>query len=299
MSKNIKVSLSGFLSVVVLFHLSANSQHLNYTASSCKTYLDSLIIQEEKGLLNFGEIIKPLSECLSLFEMKENWTEYVQGANILTEALHVEKKIKQAEMVAQACYKVCETKISDNTKEFATACHNLAFFEFNKKNFAKAIFFFEKAIDIETSASKFDLANSYNGLADIYKIIGDTENAKTYFEKAILLSKDSLYYGIPGFSLGLARTYKLQKKHSDAIKKYKKCIELCSEIAGKYDDNLAYYFKQVEYMSYNDLADIYIELNNLSEALYYSDRALQILKDNKEYFEAYKQFEIPAKIDFH
>jgi len=182
--------------------------------------------------------------------------------------------------------------------------HNKAIFLLLRKKFGSSEKYFKKSIKIKSSELVFhkddlnklnDLTVSFNSIAQLYKIIGDYEKANTYFNKAIKIASEVNSIFLAPNLFDLARLYRIINQQSSAIKYYEKSIHV-SKLRRSKKVEWSKFYDQVLYNAYNDLAEIHLLKINIPEAKKHHTLALNILNNQTNFFEAYKRFEIPAKI---
>lgn len=131
----------------------------------------------------------------------------------------------------------------------------------------KAIVLFEKSLRIyEELKRRDDISNLYNSIANIYLQIGNKTEAEKNYRKAYEMAKNepaSKYYmAICG--VGIAGILHEQKSHQEALKWYLEALENFKAV------NFLDYVPMVE----QNIAEMYMDINDLNKASEYNDKAV-------------------------
>jgi len=212
---------------------------------------------------------------------------------------YIENELLLAERYAKKAYQVA-IDVSQPIV-IADILHNMAVFYWLRKAFETSIDYFKKSIKINSNIGEPNkLANSINGLGYVYRGIGDYQNALNSFNHAVEISIKNNSENLAPYYFDLARTQKITNKTKDAFQTYKKGIIVAQSMIAESKHELHKFYEQIIYNCYNDLSEIELINSNLPQANHFHQKALQVLENSKSnvntFFEAYKRFEIPAKI---
>jgi len=160
---------------------------------------------------------------------------------------------------------------SNNIREcenYASVCLNLGVLHTLKKEYSKAIEFTRKGISIQEKLSPKTLANAYNSYAITLKKLGKFAEAEKYYLKAI---NNRLKYGY--MISELSKDYHNYGELLIAQKKYNKALEYLNKAHRQYLKHFGTYSTHTA-MCLNSLTNFYIQTNNYSKALEYSQKAI-------------------------
>jgi len=212
-------------------------------------------------------------------------------------------QLLQAEEYNYKAYKLCLKIYGNNHVKTANTLCSSAVFLLHRKQFKKSIKFFKEAENIGYSLSNTNnsvMPISYNGLAYVFKKIGDYDNSYNYFKKAIQIGKSIKDMRLPIYYCDLARIQKIKKNAEKAYETYQKSISVSQSIIKNTNPENHKFYEQIIYYCYNDLSEIELTVNNIQQAKHFHKQALRVLEDSQSsissFFEAYKRFEIPAKM---
>jgi len=121
-------------------------------------------------------------------------------------------------------------KKEQNKKLIREYYHLVGMIEFKKKNFAKAIKEFEKAISLSTLQHSF-IALFLNSSASAYYEAEDLEKAREEYERIIALTYGRLYYGniyVKSYYM-LGKIYQERRLNKEALEHYRRFIDLWRE----------------------------------------------------------------------
>jgi len=209
-----------------------------------------------------------------------------------------------AEDYANQAYDLSIKFQSKNQEKTAELLNMIAMFLFHRKQFNKSIIYFNKSISHLIQLGKHSLTPvNYNGLAQVFQEKGDYENALNYFKKTVIIAEPHEDTYLPTYVFHLARIQKIVKNFEQAYKTYQKSIETAQakiKAENKEEDK---FYEQIIYYCYNDLSEIELAKNELLQGKQYHQQALQVLENSQSeistFFEAYKRFEILAKMLVH
>ena len=178
-----------------------------------------------------------------------------------------------------------------------------------------AIQFFEKSIEIleSDSPSSITLANSYNNIAEVYRIVGQNIEAWSFCEKALSIYAELLpphhpTFGVLSGSIGSIfvsmgnwdkalecyqaalknQEYSLFSNHPAVAQTYSSIGTIYRNM-GKYTEALSFFEKDLEIkkrscpsndpdlaISYNNIANLYFDMEDYDKAVLYHERAFEI-----------------------
>jgi len=144
------------------------------------------------------------------------------------------------------------------------------------------------------------LAVSINALGQVYRMIGDYQKALDSFKRSIKISLSNKDPNLPIYYFDLARIQKITNNLEQAYQTYQKSNTTGKKIIRRAKPEKHKFYEQIIYNCNNDLSEIELTKGDSKQAKQYHRQALQVLKDSKSpisnFFEAYKRFEIPAKM---
>lgn len=138
----------------------------------------------------------------------------------------------------------------------------------NEKNFSEAIDYFSRSARL---ASKINFKTgeglAYKKIGDVYLHINENVRAKEYYNKALVLFKQSeALYQIAITLNCLGNLEETAGDYNEALKHYLSYLDYSEKINSKYDIAIAY----------NNMAIIYADMNDLKKELAYNFKALKI-----------------------
>lgn len=222
----------------------------------------------------------------------------VKKYRVKSESHYYNNELILAEKFASKAYKISK-KIKDlEAKEIANVVHNKAIFFLRRKRFDLSEKYFRKSLQLKSSASvieKKDIAATLNATAQLYKAIGDYEKTNNYFKEAVKIADEINDIYLAPYLFDIARLNKIVGKTKFALSFYVKSISVALEYTVN-KDRIPGFYEQILYNCYNDLTEIHLLKGDIYKARNYHTLALNILNNQTNFFEAYKRFEIPAKI---
>jgi len=205
-----------------------------------------------------------------------------------------------AENNLNQAYKIALKINEPKSLQIADLLHNKALFLRLRKSFKKSRDCFKKAIEIMANTKESsDIEVTINGLAYVYRNIGDYQKALDTFKYAIeIADKDD--ENLAPFYYDLARTQKMANKIEEAYQTYQKSITTAQKMIAQKELENHKFYEQIIYNCNNDISEIELNKFDLKQAKHYHAKALKVLNDSAHpvntFFEGYKRFEIPAKI---
>jgi tetratricopeptide (TPR) repeat protein len=216
---------------------------------------------------------------------------------------------------AEELYTVLVDQTSDQRAK-AAYYNNLGYIKNNQGDYKKAIWYYEKGLDIEQkilTPNHPSLATSYGNIGLVYRNMEDYSKALSFFEKTIEIKERYHDPGDPSFATSynsIGALYDDMKEYSKALSFYEKALEILQKtlppnhphIAASYSnigltyDNMGEYLKALSFyekaleierktlppnhpnlaISYNNIGWAYYSMKEYSKALSYFERALDI-----------------------
>jgi len=155
-----------------------------------------------------------------------------------------------------------------------TAINNLALIEREKNNYPKAKELFFRALTISEKLPEIPYlkAHSYGYIGDLYKTMGLTDSAISYYDKAMTIEIKENGYNLIG--LNYQKTALIMIEMGDTLSGIAK-LKLAEK--GFLNDYNVFHLIKL----YSRLSDLLSFINQKSEALDYLNRALRIVEDEK------------------
>ncbi len=155
-----------------------------------------------------------------------------------------------------------------------TAINNLALIEREKNNYPKAKELFFRALTISEKLPEIPYlkAHSYGYIGDLYKTMGLTDSAISYYDKAMTIEIKENGYNLIG--LNYQKTALIMIEMGDTLSGIAK-LKLAEK--GFLNDYNVFHLIKL----YSRLSDLLSFINQKSEALDYLNRALRIAEDEK------------------
>ena len=163
-----------------------------------------------------------------------------------------------------------------DTFGIASNSNNLGALYDRLREFDKALTYYFKALDLfnklkTNKQSKLKLPSLFNNIANVYQSKGDTKSAFQYYQKALVMAKETNNKKIQGVVYNnLGKLYLLDIKDFDKAFEY---LTLGLEARLKTGD------KGEIAKSYNILADYYLKIKDLSKARTAADESIRYAKE--------------------
>lgn len=225
-------------------------------------------ISERGG--DFATALKHYDEALKIFTKIQDEKGQV-NVNIAVGRINLHSgNLEEALAIYQSIQPKCEKL--NNLKALSQIYSNMAIIHYRLGNFGLSIENSFKAIAIvEYLGDIGGLAVEHNNLGLVYNDLGDKQEARKYFGKALDFNKKlNAKYGIINAMLNITTTYDDNQK---AIEELKKTLEYCKEINNKH--LLASIYQNLAARSYN--------LKNHKAAYDYAQQGLEIAKEVQQY----------------
>ncbi|CAF0790511.1 unnamed protein product [Adineta steineri] len=177
---------------------------------------------------------------------------------------------------AEELYNVLVEQTSDESEK-GLYYHQLGCVKDGQGDYEKAIWYYEKALEIEQKtlpSNHPDLAISYNNIGSVYDKMGEYSKALSYHEKALKIRKKTLPTNHPS----LAAPYNnigLMGEYSKALSSHEKALEIWQKTLPSNHLNLA--------TSYNNIGSVYDSMGEYSKALSFYEKALEIFQKTLPY----------------
>ncbi|CAF0775926.1 unnamed protein product [Didymodactylos carnosus] len=164
-----------------------------------------------------------------------------------------------------------------NTEDFKTLSaiyNNLGYIHNGMGRVAKAIEYYENALDIKLKhlpANDSSLASGYNNLANIYRQQSEYEKALSYFHKAIAIDLNAVNPNpnkIANRYNNIGLVYHAQQRYSEALAMFEQCLNIQSEALPSNHPGIA--------TSHSNISQVYHSLADYEKTIEYLNRTLQI-----------------------
>ncbi|CAF1386165.1 unnamed protein product [Adineta steineri] len=196
--------------------------------------------------------------------------------------------------------------------------NQLGFLHLHQLDFEKAIWYFEKALEICRKIHPSNhphLGTSYNNIGGVYDKMGEYSKALSFYEKALEINQKTLpsnHHHLASSYNNIGNVYNNMGEYLKALSSHKKSLEIYQKtllsnhplLAGLYNNIGSMYHKMGEYSralsfyekavqinqktlpsnhpnlatSYNNIGLVYNNMKEYSKALSYYERALNIFK---------------------
>jgi len=216
-------------------------------------------------------------EALTTFDNIEKFLVSTNNSNILNQIYLLNNKaiIFQSIGDYNKAIEYCERTLRyyennklDKSDDYASICLNLGVLYTINKEYSKSIAYTEKGIKIKREIVPQSIANAYNSYAWALKEIGLYKKSEKYYLKAIESRQKHGY-----MMSELSKDYHNYGELLMAQKKYKKAQYY---LDNAYKEYIKYYgiYSNHTAMCLNSFTDYYIQTDNLTKALEYSQKAI-------------------------
>ncbi|CAF1334267.1 unnamed protein product [Adineta steineri] len=174
---------------------------------------------------------------------------------------------------AEELYNVLLEQTSDEGEK-AIYYHQLGYVKNNQGDYKKAIWYYEKALEIRQKtlpSNHPDLTTSYNNIGSVYKNMGEYSKALSFYEKALEIQQQTLPSDHPDLAASynnIGSVHDEMREYSKALPFYEKAFEMFQK---KFPSN-----HPVLANSYNNIGFAYKQIGERSKALSYYEKALEI-----------------------
>ncbi|MEM1319688.1 MAG: CHAT domain-containing tetratricopeptide repeat protein [Bacteroidota bacterium] len=232
--------------------------------------------------------IPALEEALTHFKTGACWPRYVNTYNAIAAAYYYQKEYAKASEYAQLATDTASFYLGEASSEYASSIANHAIFIELMGNYKKSIQLQKKSLAIEIAGRNHDhgVAIAQENLGYSYFTIGDFETARDYYDQALLRiykTGGKIRYEAARLHRQIAACYREDSEYAAAIESYNKSLEVLDQLPDKKNN------KQTHWYACRDLAEVYLELDQLDEAFNYIDQALAI-QQKFDMLEAYKSY---------
>jgi tetratricopeptide (TPR) repeat protein len=171
---------------------------------------------------------------------------------------------------------VCEVLLDQvsNEREKADTYHMLGLIKENQGEYATAITFYEKSIQINqkiVSPTDPSFATSYNNIGLVYSKMGDYSKAISYYEKALEIRQKTLppnHHSLATSYNNIGSVYSTLGNYSKALASHEKAFKIYQKSLPPNHPLLA--------TSYNNIGLVYDNMGDYSKALSSYEKALEI-----------------------
>ncbi len=238
--------------------------------------------------------------AIDYFKAAENWEKYVEGYNSLSVVYNYHGNYPNYTLtVQQAIQKAKEFLPNDKGENHSIALNNMATLYHQNGNYRLAIKYYMQSLNLipPTKAYKESLAMSYHNIGKCYQDQGDFDNALRYFPKALELyqkfSTETSPKNIPGCLFDWAKALKNKNQLDSAFVYFEKSIKAGNQIKQERD-----YLDPVKLLCYQNMADLFLQKQQIPKALNYIDKALALQK-GKSFKDAHLSYRMLSKIHAH
>jgi tetratricopeptide (TPR) repeat protein len=165
-------------------------------------------------------------------------------------------------------------KQTTSESEKASLFYQLGWTKNGQGNYAEAIEFYEKSLEIEQKIlppDHPDLGGSYNNLGNVYVGMGEYSKALSFYEKAHEIAREILPADDPDLASSynnIGLVYNNMREYSKALSFYENALEVRQKTILANHPELA--------TSYNNIGSVYTNLGECSKALSFYEKALEI-----------------------
>ncbi|CAF4183431.1 unnamed protein product, partial [Adineta steineri] len=174
---------------------------------------------------------------------------------------------------AEELYNVLLEQTSDESEK-EHYYNQLGGVHLNQGEYEKAIWYFEKALDIQQKVLALchpSLAISYNNIGLMYNKMGEYSKALSYYEKALEIYQKTLPSNHPLLATlynNIGSVYENMGDYSKALSFYEKALEIRQKSLPSNHPDLA--------TTYNNIGMVYKQMGEYSKALSFYEKALEI-----------------------
>jgi tetratricopeptide (TPR) repeat protein len=174
---------------------------------------------------------------------------------------------------AQEVYEAMLAQTTDDREE-ASIYHQLGWIKNNQEEYADAIRFYEKSIEINEKTlppNHPDLATSYGNIGSVYDNMGEYSKALSFHEKSIEIYEKTLPPNHPHLATSysnIGRVYDNMGEYSKAFSFQEKAFEIREKTLPPNHPHLA--------TSYSNIGRVYDNMGEYSKAFSFHEKALEI-----------------------
>ncbi|CAF1038546.1 unnamed protein product [Adineta steineri] len=174
---------------------------------------------------------------------------------------------------AEKLYNVLLKHTSDGS-ERALYYNQLGFIHSYHGNYAKAVWYYEKTLEIEQkilSSNDPDLGSSYTNIGTVYSKMGDYLKALSFYEKALSIWQKAFLSNHPSLGSSYNNTGSVYDNMGDYLKAlsfYEKALSIWQKTLPSNHPHFA--------SSYNNIGSVYYKMGECSKALSSHKKALEI-----------------------
>ncbi|CAF0915691.1 unnamed protein product [Adineta steineri] len=184
-------------------------------------------------------------------------------------------KIGQFIKAEELCDALLENESDDTEKAYYYVC--LGYVQDHKGDYAKAIWYYEKALEIEQNtlpSNHPSLTISYNNIGSLYDKIRKYSKALSSHEKALEIYQKTLPSNHPSLATSygnIGLVYNNMEEYSKALSFHEKALEIRQRIFPLNHCDLA--------TSYGNIGLVYNNMGEYSKALSFHEKALEIFHE--------------------
>ena len=280
------------LGLLCCFNLSYADTNISQDSLNNKAnaYLEQVNLKENTA--NENEALYRLA--LPLYEQTNDWDNYTHVLNMLSVVYYTNQNYSSFFKNANLALKIAKNKLLPKNKNYHIALHNWVATEATKGNYQKAIELFGEYVDLidANKTKKIERAPYYQNMGSFFRELGDYDEAIRYLEKALSIR---LEHNAPkdmdkiALLTEIAQIHKLKGESKIAIEHYHKAMRMADALNIKSD-----YLDQIYLYCFQDLADLYLNKNDITHAKKWIDKAINLQK-NKPFIKVHESFLALAK----
>ena len=245
--------------------------------------IEAFLLQAKTVMAEVKTPIKErISQAQAIYAKADQWAKesalpdekHVRLLNDYSEFLKDYGLYKEAELVYLWLISLCEKLYGKEHADTAQSYNNIGVIYYNQGNYAKALEYHEKALDIRERVlgpNHPDTAQSYNNIGLVYYNQGDYAKALEYYGKALDIYERVLGTDHPDTAAAycnIALVYHGQGDYTKALEYHRKALDISERVLGPNHPDTA--------RSYINIGVVYKRQGDYAKALEYYGKALDI-----------------------
>ncbi|CAF1300355.1 unnamed protein product [Adineta steineri] len=176
---------------------------------------------------------------------------------------------------AEELYNVLLEQTFDESEK-ALYYYQLGLVHSNQGNYERAIWYYEKAFEIDQKtlpSNHLHLCNSYGNIGSMYNEMGEHEKALSFYEKALEIQQKSLPSNHPhlaNLNKNIGSVYNNMGEYTKALSFFEKALEIDQKTLPSNHPDFA--------QSYHNIGMVYQSMGEYSKELLFYEKALEIRK---------------------
>ncbi|WP_438423358.1 CHAT domain-containing protein [Aquimarina macrocephali] len=149
---------------------------------------DSLLMNKK-----YEESIQQFEKALFIYKKEKVWKKVADCYNKLSENQRGDQKLEKSIQNSKIALKICNKYLVKNDEQKSDAYQNMGFYYRKKKDFNKALFYFNKVLEIRQRLfpdGHPELATSYHNIGIVFYQTAKYEKAIQYHQKALHMRQD-------------------------------------------------------------------------------------------------------------